>query len=86
MPKLEIKVYGTATVGDRGQVSIPAEAREALGIQPGDKLLVISGLFGGIVLFPVRVLEPFIRDQYRRAVQELAELVKEGGQDEGSEA
>jgi AbrB family looped-hinge helix DNA binding protein len=32
---------GAATVGERGQVVIPAEARERLEIKPGDKLLVI---------------------------------------------
>ena len=31
---------GAVTVGERGQVVIPAEAREAYGIHGGDKLLV----------------------------------------------
>lgn len=30
---------GSVTVGERGQVVIPAEARERCGLQPGDKLL-----------------------------------------------
>lgn len=34
------KLYGTATVGSKGQVVIPAEAREELGIVPGDKLYI----------------------------------------------
>lgn len=34
---------GTATVGERGQVAIPAEARRALEIEPGNKLLFFSG-------------------------------------------
>jgi AbrB family looped-hinge helix DNA binding protein len=36
------KLYGTATVGSKGQVVIPAEAREAMGIQAGDKLYVFG--------------------------------------------
>jgi len=36
------KLYGSATVGTKGQVVIPAEAREAMGIQPGDKLYVFG--------------------------------------------
>ena len=32
--------YGTVTVGERGQVVIPAEARKQCGIEGGDKLLV----------------------------------------------
>jgi AbrB family looped-hinge helix DNA binding protein len=33
---------GTATVGERGQVAIPAEARRALDIKPGSKLLFFA--------------------------------------------
>lgn len=36
------KLYGTATVGTKGQIVIPADAREALGIQTGDRLYVIG--------------------------------------------
>ena len=46
------KLYGTATVGTKGQIAIPATAREALSIQPGDQLYVIgseSGQWVGLV-------------------------------------
>lgn len=36
------QLYGTATVGTKGQVVIPADAREALGIEPGDRLYVVG--------------------------------------------
>jgi AbrB family looped-hinge helix DNA binding protein len=43
--------YGHVTVGERGQVVIPAEARKHSGISPGDKLLVLRDPLGhGIVL------------------------------------
>jgi len=32
--------YGSATLGERGQVVIPADARKDCEIHPGDKLLV----------------------------------------------
>lgn len=32
---------GTATLGPKGQVVIPAEIREKMGIVPGDKLVVL---------------------------------------------
>ena len=35
--------FGAVTVGERGQVVIPSEARRELGIEPGDKLLIIRG-------------------------------------------
>lgn len=34
------KLYGTATVGTKGQLVIPAEAREELNIKPGDRLYI----------------------------------------------
>ena len=34
--------YGTVTVGERGQIVVPAQARTDLDITPGDKLLVFA--------------------------------------------
>lgn len=34
---------GAATVGERGQIAIPADARRAFGIEPGDKLIFFTG-------------------------------------------
>ena len=39
--------WGSATVGERGQIVIPADARQELDIKPGDKLLIFSGMHGG---------------------------------------
>lgn len=36
------KLYGTATVGTKGQVVIPADARDELGIETGDRLYVVG--------------------------------------------
>lgn len=36
------KLFGTATVGTKGQVVIPADARESLGIESGDRLYVVG--------------------------------------------
>lgn len=38
---LEEHFFGMVTVGERGQVVIPAEARRRLNVQTGDKLLVM---------------------------------------------
>ena len=35
------KVHGTATVGERGQIVIPADVRELLRIRPGERLIVM---------------------------------------------
>jgi len=34
--------FGTVTVGTRGQISIPAQARKSLGLEPGDQLVVLT--------------------------------------------
>ena len=36
------KVYGTATVGERGQLVIPADLRKDLGIKAGDRLMIFA--------------------------------------------
>jgi AbrB family looped-hinge helix DNA binding protein len=44
------RVFGTAKVGDRGQIVIPKEAREMFGIQPGDTLLIVGETDAGIIV------------------------------------
>lgn len=34
-------LVGTVTVGPKGQVVIPSEVRESMGINPGDKLVAL---------------------------------------------
>jgi AbrB family looped-hinge helix DNA binding protein len=34
--------YGAVTVGERGQIVVPAEARKRFHIEPGDKLLIMG--------------------------------------------
>lgn len=36
-----IELAGTATLGPKGQVVIPADVREKMSIEPGDKLIVV---------------------------------------------
>jgi AbrB family looped-hinge helix DNA binding protein len=45
------KLFGTATVGTKGQIVIPADARDELGITPGDRLYVIGSPKAGAVTF-----------------------------------
>lgn len=44
------KFYGSTVMGERGQVVIPAEAREEIGIEPGEKLLVLGNKRKGVVI------------------------------------
>ena len=44
------KFYGSVTVTERGQISLPAEARQDFDIKTGDKLIVLGDLEKGIAL------------------------------------
>jgi AbrB family looped-hinge helix DNA binding protein len=55
------KVHGTVTVGERGQVVIPAAIRKSYHLNPGDKLIVISGEGGPIGFVPVADFDLFIK-------------------------
>ena len=44
------RIFGTAKVGDRGQIVIPKEAREFFGIKPGDTLLILGKNETGLIV------------------------------------
>ena len=50
------RVFGTAKVGDRGQIVIPKEARELFGIKPGDTLLIVGEAETGLIVSRPEVL------------------------------
>ena len=50
------RVFGTAKVGDRGQIVIPKEARERFGIKPGDTLLILGEAETGLIVSRPEVL------------------------------
>lgn len=52
-------ICGTTTVGERGQVVIPKEAREKLALKTGDRFLVVEH-YGKIVLMPEKEMRSMI--------------------------
>lgn len=62
------KLYGTATVGTKGQVVIPADAREELDIKAGDRLYVVGSDKGKFVGF-------IKEEQLRKLVDHLTDNV-----------
>ena len=70
------KVFGSATVGPRGQVVIPANARRELGIDIGTTLLVFEALAGqGLILLKVDAIEQMMSMVSQR-LTEFEKLVK----------
>ena len=51
--KVEKKIFGTARVGEKGQIVIPKEARELFRIESGDTLLILVDKSCGIVITKV---------------------------------
>ena len=55
--ELDGKYAWTATVGEKGQIVIPKQARELFGIKPGDTLLLLGDAQLGIAIPPKSELE-----------------------------
>lgn len=50
-------IWGSVTVGERGQVVIPKVARERFGLTGGQRLIVLSDDKEGIALVPAEIFE-----------------------------
>ena len=64
------RVFGTAKVGDRGQIVIPKEAREMFNIRPGDTLLILGEEEKGLIVSRPEIL------------RELADQIFDSGRSE----
>lgn len=49
-------IFGTAKVGERGQIVIPKDARELYGIHPGNTLLILGDEENGMIVTKPDVL------------------------------
>jgi len=66
------KLYGTVTVGERGQIVIPVEARKEMGLEPSTKLLVFGSPHGAGGLVITRA--DFIAEFLARATARLSQF------------
>ena len=70
------KVFGSTTVGPRGQVVIPANARKEMGIDAGTTLLVFKAFHGqGLVLLKVDAIEQMM-SMVSQQLSDFEKLVK----------
>lgn len=53
------KYAWTVTVGEKGQIVIPKQARETFGIQPGDSLVLLGDEKRGLAIPPKSVFAQF---------------------------
>lgn len=81
MAEMKTGFLGSATVGTKGQIVIPADAREAMKVKEGDKVVILRGPREGSVLvfrvdsFDVLLQKAGIADD-ERAVAAAAHTTK----------
>ena len=65
--------YGTCTVGERGQIVIPAEARAEIGFQPGDKVVIMRHpVHTGLMMFKIDAMREFL-DEFSAGLARIQE-------------
>ncbi len=55
------KYAWTVTVGTKGQIVIPKEAREVFNIQPGDHLLILADVSQGMAIPPKDTFDEYFQ-------------------------
>lgn len=64
------RVFGTAKVGDRGQIVIPKEARAFFGIEPGDTLLILGKTQTGLIITKPETLNDLANEIFKSVEKE----------------
>jgi AbrB family looped-hinge helix DNA binding protein len=55
------KFYGSATIGSKGQIVVPADAREELSFKEGDKVIIMRAPHGeGIMVLKADIFQDMI--------------------------
>jgi len=71
--------YGVATVGTKGQIVIPAEAREEMNLHPGEKVIIFGKKNtlkddGMVCICPISTAEKFLAALTKHASETQAAL------------
>lgn len=70
MSKPKGKYAWTATVGEKGQIVIPKQARELFDIQPGDTLMLLGDKKRGIAIPPKSMFSQFAAAVFETSEEE----------------
>lgn len=63
-------IFGTAKVGEKGQIVIPKDARKIFGIEAGDTLLILGDEKNGIIVSKPEVIETAAEEVLRNMQKE----------------
>ncbi len=53
-------LYGTAKIGERGQIVIPKEARDEFDLKPGDLVIIVGKKGSGIGIAKATAINKFL--------------------------
>jgi AbrB family looped-hinge helix DNA binding protein len=86
---MKVTFFGSNTMGEKGQVVIPVEGRQAMGINPGDKLIFLGDPAKNVLI----VAKPEIIEERIEEMQSHFQSVREqiseqigGGPDKSDQA
>jgi AbrB family looped-hinge helix DNA binding protein len=84
------KIFGTTSMGERGQVVIPSEAREELGIKSGEKFVVFGDARKGtVILVKSEIMNKFANfffnqsKRFEKIAKEIFEKTETDIEDDG---
>jgi AbrB family looped-hinge helix DNA binding protein len=76
--KNQPKLLGVANLNEKSQLVIPKEAREFLGIGPGDRVLITTApFFKAIVIARPEDFEAHLQSMMANTVETLGDIKKE---------
>ena len=66
-------IWGTVTIGTKGQIAIPKAARDTLNLKDGDRIVVLGDEKEGIALVKAEVFEEKMQEALKLSQQALFE-------------
>lgn len=75
MSTTHLQLAGTATLGPKGQVVIPADVREKMNITPGDKLIALYVEDKQSIAFVTEKQAQTIIDQFNAHISVLNDVI-----------
>lgn len=73
----DTNIFGVATVGERGQIVIPSDARKISNLQPGEKVVVIGHPPNALMLIRMDAFKPFLSSLNEDFANLESKLLKE---------
>lgn len=61
----------TVKIGEKGQFVIPKEARDMLGIKPGDNIIVLADANRGLAIPPKAMFSELMTNVFKKTLDDL---------------